>query len=124
MSSQEASRAMLSASGLPVPFSIRDKVEADTPVCSATSRKLKPCCSRRRRTAPPSSEVLTPVFFAMPQAYHPSVLAARLCFTVATLLGAQTSCLHRVLPKRMQTRCLRSQLQKKRGGTSPASKPV
>src|SRR5260370_37903504 len=84
ISSQEASRDMLSASGLPVPFSIRDKVEADTPVCSATSRKLKPCCSRRRRTASPSSEVLTPVFFAIRQAYHPSVLAARLCFIVAT----------------------------------------
>src|SRR5260370_28964167 len=89
MSSKEASRAMLSASGLPVPSSIRDKVEADTPVCSATSRKLKPCCSRRRRTAQPSSEVLIPVFFAIRQAYHPSVLAARLCFIVAT---SSTSC--------------------------------
>src|SRR3977135_3956137 len=84
---------MLSASGFPVPFSIRDKVEADTPVCSATSRKLKPCCSRRRRTAPPSSEVLTPVFFAMAQAYHRLVLAARLCVIVATLMGILTSSL-------------------------------
>src|SRR3981081_2594495 len=65
ISSHDAKRAMLSASGFPVPFSIRDKVEAETPVRSATSRRLKPCCSRRRRTAPPSSDVLTPDFFGM-----------------------------------------------------------
>ena len=40
MSNQVVSRAMLSASGFPVPFSIRDKVEAETLVWSATSRRL------------------------------------------------------------------------------------
>src|ERR1700694_1790876 len=67
ISSDDAQREILLASGLPVPFSIRDKVEAETPVWSATSRRLKPCCSRRRRTAPPSSDVSTPDFFAMSQ---------------------------------------------------------
>src|SRR5258707_13972883 len=80
MPSQEASGKVLWASGLPAPFSIRDKVEADTPVCSATSRKLKPCCSRRRRTAPPSSEVLTPVFFAMPASLPPFSFSCKTMF--------------------------------------------
>src|SRR5437762_10345454 len=85
MSSHDARRAILSASGLPVPFSMRDKVDADTPVLSATSRRLKPCCSRRRRTALPSSEVLTPVFFTMgEECITHRVLAATLCFMVGT----------------------------------------
>src|SRR5438874_13112389 len=90
MSSHDARRAMLSASGLPVPFSMRDKVEADTPVLSATSRRLKPCCSRRRRTALPSSEVLTPVFFTMGEKCSTHrVLAARLCFIVGTEIESE-----------------------------------
>ena len=40
-------------------------VEADTPVSSATSRKLKPSWSRRRRTAFPNSAVFTPLFLLM-----------------------------------------------------------
>src|SRR5881394_3058654 len=85
MSSHEASRAILSASGFPVPFSMRDNVDAETPVSSATSRRLKPSDSRRRLTALPNSEVFTPCFLVMGIQFSIiRVLAARLCFMLAT----------------------------------------
>src|SRR6185436_11063612 len=58
MSSHFVNLAMLSASGLPVPFSIRERVDAETLVWSATSRKLRASSSRRRRIARPNSSVL------------------------------------------------------------------
>src|SRR6476620_5951680 len=85
MSSQEANRAILSASGFPVPFSMRDNVEAETPVSSATSRRLKPSDSRRRLTALPNAEVFTLCFLVMCIQFSiVRVLAARLCFMPAT----------------------------------------
>src|SRR5437588_11274277 len=100
----EVNRAMLSASGFPVPFSILDNVDAETPVSSATSRKLSSNSSRRRRIARPSSWVLTSALAMrgmlvhltglLPR-YHSSVLVARSCFILETptltlnLIGAQ-----------------------------------
>src|ERR1044072_437395 len=89
-SSHAVSRAMLSASGFPVPFSIRESVEAETEVLSATSRRLRPSSSRRRFTARPSSSVFTSalagrlVRFMLPRTYHGAVLEARLFFTSET----------------------------------------
>src|SRR4026207_806294 len=89
-SSQAVSRAMLSASGWPVPFSIRDSVEAETEVLVATSRRLSPSSSRRRRTARPSSSVLTSglevrfVRFIPAERITLRVLDARLCFMLET----------------------------------------
>src|SRR5437660_9941370 len=104
--SQAVRRAMLSASGLPVPFSMRESVEAETLVSSATSRNERPASSRLRRIARPSSTVFTklfPVEFAIfglllarfrpkkpfsrsitPRPYHKKILVARLCFILAT----------------------------------------
>src|SRR5574338_1261890 len=81
---------MLSASGLPVPFSMRDSVEAETEVLVATSRRLRPSSSRRRRTARPSSSVLTRGLAGLFVRFIPAkritltVLDARLCFTPET----------------------------------------
>src|SRR5690349_22132273 len=80
---------MLSASGLPVPFSIRESVEAETEVLAATSRRLRPSSSRRRRMARPNSSVLTRPLLDrlvrfMRQPYHSAVLDARLCIARET----------------------------------------
>src|SRR5215203_5338415 len=81
---------MLSASGFPVPFSMRESVEAETEVLSATSRRLSPSSSRRRRTARPSSSVLTRGFdgrfvrFMSAKRITRRVLDARFCFTPET----------------------------------------
>src|SRR5215216_2938251 len=81
---------MLSASGFPVPFSMRDSVDAETDVLLATSRRLSPSSSRLRRTARPSSSVLTKVLadrferFMPPKPTTRAVLDARFCFTLET----------------------------------------
>src|ERR1051325_5974673 len=89
--SHDVKRAIFSASGFPVPFSMRDKVEAETFVASATSRRLNPSSSRRRRIARPSSAVLIKdlIVFAILGLNHITrwVLDARLCITCATVLG-------------------------------------
>jgi hypothetical protein len=80
----------LSASGFPVPFSIRESVEADTAVTFATSRRLSPSSSRLRFIALPSSSVSTSdlidlfVVFIGSQATTRWVLVARLCPTLET----------------------------------------
>src|SRR6185436_15727431 len=99
MSSHFVNQAMLSASGLPVPFSIRDSVDAETLVWSATSRKLRASSSRRRRIARPNSSVLINDFAARGiglvllknarEPYHRAVLDARFCFTDETLRANQ-----------------------------------
>src|SRR5215208_8175554 len=87
---------MLSASGFPVPFSMRESVEADTDVLSATSRRLSPSSSRRRRTARPSSSVLTRGFdgrfvrFMSAKRITRRVLDARFCFTPETTFTTKT----------------------------------
>src|SRR5688500_19132016 len=90
-SSHDVKRAMLSALGLPVPFSIRESVEAETEVRVATSRKQSTSSSRRRRTARPSSSVLTSglevrlVRFIQADRITLRVLDARLCFMLETV---------------------------------------
>src|SRR6266567_1642899 len=80
ISNQEVSLAILSASGLPAPFSMRDNVDAETPVSSARSRRLRPFSSRRRRTAVPNSAVLTRFFFIMPQSLPPKGFSCKTLF--------------------------------------------
>src|SRR6266498_2698850 len=80
ISNQEVSLAILSASGLPAPFSMRDNVDAETPVSSARSRRLRPFSSRRRRTAVPNSAVLTRFFFTMPQSLPPKGFSCKTLF--------------------------------------------
>src|SRR5215211_2479538 len=104
-SSHEVSRAMLSASGLPVPFSIRESVDAETDVLSATSRRLSPSSSRRRRTARPSSSVLTSgldgrfVRFMPVKPITRWVLDARYCFMPETGPRNGTKLVGKLVPK-------------------------